>query len=96
MWQEVASYIGPKEGDPFAGLRSFYRLLKAARDVLKRHGPAPGTKWMGEVLSLGACMWAMNIPTKPGDLRPAKCEAVDFNLGTRWDQPWERSSRRFQ
>ena len=21
-----------------------------------------------------------------GDLRPAKCEAVDFNLGTRWNQ----------
>lgn len=186
------------------GLRSFYRLLKAARDVLKRHGPAPGTKWMGEVLlegrgtvngnarvipssmwskswtqtfqvktiryllgdaprcggyvmydfwrgfnwiflhpclgkqkvknhyiyfhhcmkrpyqfkckktqncnintynryhitipsrrdrfirrcrSLGrSFLWEFFPPTKPGDLRPANCEAVDFNLGTRWDQ----------
>mmetsp|Transcript_114183 Transcript_114183/g.354461 ORF Transcript_114183/g.354461 Transcript_114183/m.354461 type:complete len:93 (-) Transcript_114183:65-343(-) len=32
----------------------------------------------------------------PGDLRPARCEAVDFNAGTVWDQPWERSSRRFK
>jgi len=34
--------------------------------------------------------------TPDGDLRPKQCEAVDFNLGGVWDQPWERSSRRFQ
>eukprot|EP00435_Cladocopium_sp_Y103_P016054 s3234_g4.t1 len=58
MWKETAEVVGPKEGDPFAGLRNFYRLLAAARRIIQRHGPAPG------------------------DLRPANCEAVDFNLGT--------------
>ncbi|CAJ1363194.1 unnamed protein product [Effrenium voratum] len=72
MWGEVAELIARNQGDPFAGLRSVYRLLRAARPLLAREGPAPG------------------------DLRPRQCEAVDFNMGTRWDQPWERASRRFK
>eukprot|EP00927_Polykrikos_kofoidii_P060684 TRINITY_DN55609_c0_g1_i1.p1 TRINITY_DN55609_c0_g1~~TRINITY_DN55609_c0_g1_i1.p1 ORF type:complete len:1093 (-),score=161.93 TRINITY_DN55609_c0_g1_i1:277-3228(-) len=31
-----------------------------------------------------------------GDLRPRRCVEVDFNAHTVWDQPWERSTRRFK
>lgn len=39
---------------------------------------------------------ATRLQRAPGDLRPRRCEPVDFNLGTVWDQPWERASRRFK
>eukprot|EP00928_Gymnodinium_smaydae_P008482 TRINITY_DN1308_c0_g1_i2.p1 TRINITY_DN1308_c0_g1~~TRINITY_DN1308_c0_g1_i2.p1 ORF type:complete len:993 (+),score=76.32 TRINITY_DN1308_c0_g1_i2:1423-4401(+) len=35
-------------------------------------------------------------PPEGLDLRPARCAPLDFNADTVWDQPWERTSRRFK
>jgi len=88
-WRRLAHYVRRKTGsdnvgadrqpgpDPFSvGLRSFYRLLDAARSLVRRLRMA----------GLGP----------RNDLRPKRCTAVDFNAGGVWDQPWERTSRRFK
>merc|ERR1712046_9411 len=70
--------------------------LKASPNASRRNDPfGEGLRPLYRLYSAARRLVARSGPV-PGDLRPARCDAIDFNAGTVWHQPWERDlGRRF-